>query len=438
MLTDRFFNGDPSNDDPNGENYDKNHLETYHGGDFKGITEKLDYLEDLGINTIWITPIVDNIDFNKGASFGGKQYAYHGYWAKDFEKIDEHLGDIEDLKELIDEAHSRGIKIMVDVVLNHAGYEMRSTDTNSTGVANYPTAEEKAKFDGMLRDWTVDSGDIVSNVAGLPDFITENPEVREKIIQWQTAWIDILRTDKGNTIDYFRIDTVKHVEDTTWKAFKNAVTEKNPKAKLIGEAFGADINNDFGQLRTGQMDSILDFAFKYSALNFVNGRVNDVEAYMEEINEKIDNTATLGLFLSSHDEDGFLTRLGDIPEEEKLAKLKAAVALQMTAKGQPVVYYGEELGASGRNAGNMAAGELSENRYDMPWDRLNNPLYKSVHYHYKKLLNIRAEYSKIFAKGSRSQIGGSDAEKYLVFERSYNGESVVVAINTDTETKIAT
>ncbi len=438
MLTDRFNNGDPSNDDPNGENYDKNHLETYHGGDFKGITEKLDYLHDLGINTIWITPIVDNIDFNQGAAFGGKQYAYHGYWTKDFEKIDEHLGDVEDLKELIDEAHDRGIKIMVDVVLNHVGYGMRSTDTNSTGVSNYPTAEEQAKFDGMLRDSTADAGDILSNLAGLPDLLTENPEVREKIIQWQTAWIDILRTEKGNTIDYFRIDTVKHVEDTTWKAFKNAATAKNPKAKFIGEVFGADVNTQYGQLRTGQMDSILDFSFKYSAVNFVNGRINDVEAYLEEINDKIDNTATLGLFLSSHDEDGFLLRLGDMSEEDKLAKLKAAVALQMTAKGQPIVYYGEELGASGRNAGNMAAGELSENRYDMPWDRLDNPMYKSVHEHYRRLLNIRADYSKIFAKGSRSQIAGSDADRYLVFERSYDEESVIVAINTDTSSKNVT
>ncbi|SCN24518.1 Pullulanase precursor [Clostridium sp. N3C] len=438
MLTDRFYNGDTSNDDPNGENYDKSNLETYHGGDFKGITKKLDYLQDLGINTIWITPIVDNIDFNQGAAFGGLQYAYHGYWAKDFEKIDEHLGDVDDLKELIDEAHDRGIKIMIDVVLNHVGYGMRSTDTNSTGVSNYPTAEEKAKFDGMLRDGSVNSGDILSNVSGLPDLLTENPEVREKIIQWQSSWIDILRTEKGNTIDYFRIDTVKHVDNTTWKAFKNAVTTKNPKAKFIGEVFGADINNQYGQLRSGQMDSLLDFSFKYSAQNFVNGKINDVEAYLEEVNDKIDNTATLGLFLSSHDEDGFLIRLGNMSEEDKLAKLKAAVALQMTAKGQPIVYYGEELGASGRNAGNMAAGELSENRYDMPWDRLNNPLYMSVHDHYKKLLNIRADYSKIFAKGSRTQIGGSDAEKYLVFKRTYNEQSVVVAINTDTSSKNVT
>ena len=106
IVTDRFNNGDPSNDDPNGENYNKNHLESYHGGDIKGITEKLDYLDDLGINTIWITPIVDNIDFNLASNWDvaddlKSQYTYHGYWAKIL-KLWMSLGSIEDLKELID------------------------------------------------------------------------------------------------------------------------------------------------------------------------------------------------------------------------------------------------------------------------------------------------------------------------------------------------
>ncbi|WP_163192370.1 type I pullulanase [Clostridium thermarum] len=443
MLTDRFNNGDTSNDSPNGVVYDKTHLETYHGGDFKGITQKLDYLKDLGINTIWITPIVDNIDFNQAGNWTDselsandkQQYAYHGYWAKDFGKIDEHLGSMDDFKELIDEAHSRGIKIMLDVVINHAGYGMRTTDTNTNNLDNYPTDEEKAKFEGMFRPLG-SSDQVTGDLSGLPDFKTEDPDVRNKLIEWQTDWINRLKTHKGNTIDYFRVDTVNNVENTTWKALKNAVTTINPGFKLIGEAYNANINQDGGQLRSGQMDSILDFSFKWSALNFVNGQIDGVEDYMEEINEKIDNTASLGIFLSSHDEDGFLTRLSGT-DEEKIAKLKAAVALQMTAKGQPVVYYGEELGASGRTANNMSSpdGNFSENRYDMPWDRLNNPMYSSLYKHYKTMLNIRAGYSKVFAKGTRTKIAGGDAEKYLVFDRTYEGKSLVIAINTDITSK---
>jgi len=445
MLTDRFNNGDETNDNPNGEDYNEEHLETYHGGDLKGITEKLDYLDNLGINTLWITPVVDNIDFNVAATWGGdlpedekNQYAYHGYWAKDFEKLDEHLGSLEDFKELIDEAHERGIKIMLDVVVNHAGYGMRSEETNVNNLTNFPTAEEQAKFDGMFRE-PGQTDNIRGDLAGLPDFKTEDPLVRDTLVKWQTAWLERARTDKGNTIDYFRIDTVNNVEPTTLKALKNALTEIDPKFKSIGEAYGASINNDGGHLGTGQLDSVLDFSFKYSAVNFVNGEIDGVETYLQEINSQINNTQTLGLFLGSHDEDGFLTRL-EGTEVEKLAKLKAAAALQITAKGQPVIYYGEELGASGKAATNMdkVDGNFGENRYDMPWERLENMDYKAVHDHYQKLLTIRADYSKVFAKGTRTTLGGGDAEKYIVFNRSYNGKDLVVAINTDVEAKEVT
>jgi|GEM_PF-19838 len=442
VLTDRFHNGDPSNDDPHGIGYDSNHLETYHGGDLKGLTMKLDYLKDLGINTLWMTPIVDNIDFNMAATWGGnlpesqkQQYGYHGYWAKDFEKLDEHLGTLADLHELIDEAHARGIKIMLDVVVNHAGYGMRSSDENIHNLPHYPTEEERTKFDGLFREPGLQD-DVRGDLAGLPDFRTEDPAVRETIIKWQTDWLERAKTAKGNTIDYFRIDTVNNVESTTLKALKNALTEIDPTFKVIGEAYGASINNDRGQLRSGQMDAILDFSFKYSVLNFLRGGIDGVEEYLREVNDRIDNTATLGLFLGSHDEDGFLERV-EGTELEKLAMLKAASALQLTAKGQPVIYYGEELGMSGKAAQNMDQGDgnFGENRYDMPWDRLEEEPYRAVHSHYRTLLAIRSDYSKVFAKGSREVVGGGDEAKYTVFKRAYGDDEVIVAINASTEEK---
>lgn len=124
VMTDRFFDGDPSNNNPDyiEGSFDKGHPEAYHGGDFRGIIDKVPYLKDLGITTLWITPIVKNVDTNMMADRGEKQYAYHGYWASDFTKIDPHLGTEEDLKELIDVLHENGIKLMVDVVINHSGY----------------------------------------------------------------------------------------------------------------------------------------------------------------------------------------------------------------------------------------------------------------------------------------------------------------------------
>jgi pullulanase len=442
MLTDRFEDGDKSNNPVAG--YDPNHSEAYHGGDFRGIINKLDYIEDLGINTIWISPVVDNIDFNKGVDFttedglAAKQYAYHGYWAKDFTSLDETLGDMETFKELIEKAHDRGIKIMVDVVLNHAGYGMDSIDDSWKNEANLPTDEELAAFDGMLRT-EMEDPTVRGELDGLPDFKTEDPAVRQQIIDWQTAWLEKARTDSGETIDYFRVDTVKHVEETTWMAFKNALTEIDPSFKLIGEYWGASMANDGGFLRSGQMDSLLDFDFKEKAKNFVNGDITSVEAYLQQRDASIDNTATLGQFLSSHDQDGFLSEYvgGDV------GKLMVAAALQMTSKGQPVIYYGEELGNAGKTSWESNNGVISkfgQNRDSMPWEAYENGDETAValHDHYAKLLNIRGEYSKLFSKGTRTMVAGGDAEKYSVTKRDYLGNFVYVGLNTAAEEKSVT
>lgn len=419
LLTDRFYNGDTAND----INTDTGAVDAYHGGDFKGLTEKLDYIRELGINTIWITPIVDNIDFNQ-ASGDAKSYGYHGYWAKNFEALDEHLGDMDAFRTLIDTAHDKGIKVMVDVVLNHTGYGLKESDSNPA-----VSLEDKDRFAGMLRgDGISTEQDVVKGeLAGLPDFITEDPEVRDQVIRWQAGWLERAKTARGDMIDYFRVDTVKHVEDTTWKAFKNALTDINPEFKLIGEQYGASIDADGGKLRSGIMDSLLDFDFNTNAANLVSkGMIDQTEAYLEHRNALMDNTATLGNFLSSHDEDGFLASSAGGDE----GLLKVAAAMQMTVKGQPVIYYGEELGQSGTAQGNL-------NRYDMGWDQAAEK--QDLLDHYRKLLHIRADYSKVFSKGTHAKAAGGDSDGYLVYTRAYttgNGtERIYVGLNPSAEEK---
>ncbi|MFT9596502.1 pullulanase-associated domain-containing protein, partial [Mesobacillus sp.] len=419
MLTDRFFDGDSSNNDPYGLNYDTNDRGTYQGGDFKGITEKLDYLDQLGVNTIWISPIVENVKHNVRYPEGDPSYyGYHGYWASNFGKLNPHFGSMQDFQNLIDAAHERGIKIMVDVVLNHTGYGLKDIDGQLTNPpAGYPTDEERASFSSLLRQGSnVGSDGVLGELAGLPDFKTEDPAVREAIIQWQTDWIEKSKTAKGNTIDYFRVDTVKNVEDTTWMAFKNAITEKMPEHKMIGEAWGASASNQLGYLETGMMDSLLDFDFKNIAHSFVNGNLNAANDALMTRNEKIDNTATLGQFLGSHDENGFLFNAGN-----DKGKLKVAASLQATAKGQPVIYYGEELGQSGENNYPQY-----DNRYDFAWDKVEG---NDVLGHYKKILNFRGDHSEVFAKGERTALGGTDADKFMVFARSYGNEAAYVGLN---------
>ncbi|MEW8987989.1 MAG: alpha-amylase family glycosyl hydrolase, partial [Bacillus sp. (in: firmicutes)] len=168
--------------------------------------------------------------------------------------------------------------------------------------------------------------------------------------------------------------------------------------------------------------------------NFVNGDISGVESYLTERDAHIDNTATLGQFLSSHDQDGFLSEYvgGDV------GKLMVAAALQITSKGQPVIYYGEELGNSGKSSWESSNGVVSafaQNRDGMPWEKLESGDETTVklHDHYAKLLNIRGDYSKIFSKGTRMMVAGGNEEKYSITKREYLGKKVYVGLNTATE-----
>lgn len=410
VMTDRFFDGDPTNNNPENieGSFDKDHLEAYHGGDFRGIIDKVPYLKDLGITTLWITPIVKNIDTNMMADKNDKQFAYHGYWASDFTNIDPHLGTEEDLKELIDVLHENGIKLMVDVVINHSGY-----GTKNTG-----------DFAGMHRDQS-GAGDIETELAGLPDFLTEDKEVRDKIINWQVDWLRKLKTDKGNTIDYFRVDTVKHVDQDTMKDFKAAALKEDSDFKMIGENFGASVLKDGGYLDPTMMDSLLDFEFKELAKDFVNGKISETEKRLVKRNEAITEDRQMGQFLSSHDENGFLkVRLSD-----DVGKFLIASSLQLTAKGQPVIYYGEEIGQSGKKD-DFDKGRYSENRYDFDWEKIND---NEILNHYKKMLNIRNAFADVFAKGDRENIYMDD--DVSVFEREYGDKKVLVGLNTSEDPK---
>lgn len=411
IVTDRFNDGDPSNNGTLETGYAPEKAESYHGGDLKGITEKLSYLQELGINTIWITPIVDNVDWIVNEDM--TQTGYHGYWAQDFTKLDEHLGTTKDLDTLLDEAHKHGIKVMVDIVVNHSGYARK----DGTGLEN---------FDGMLRTGDEIGSDFLhgGSNSDLPDFKTEDPEVRAKLIAWQTAWASHT-TANGNSIDYFRVDTVKHVEHETWSQLKTALAEVNPYFKMIGEFYGASYNNTGDYLGNGEMDAELDFDFKSVAGNLVNGSIDSAEESLEIRNGELTSSVTMGQFLSSHDENGFLYSQG-----YDMAKAKVAAALQMTAKGIPVIYYGEEIGFSGPNA----FGEFNNNRYDMKFDNLTEEQQAMLD-HYKKLLSAREMYSETFATGSRTKVAGGDAEGYLVFKRGSGEKAVYVALNTTDEAK---
>ena len=421
-VTDRFFDGDASNNDAYGVgdyNVGEKGGSSYHGGDFAGLNQKLDYLKDLGVNTIWITPIVENITEDQHDNeTDTATYGYHGYWASDFTKLNKHLGTEQQFKALLDAAHSKGMKIMVDVVLNHAGY-------GTEDYFNSILTDADGNSISMIRDSsnTISGDDKYDSLSDLPDFVTENKAVTDQLVAWQTGWMS------KYSIDYYRVDTVKHVETTTWAAFKNSLTKVNPDFKMIGEYSGAGYANNAGELGTGTMDALLDFDFNDFAQNFVTGNISSVENSLQKRNNAINNTSVMGSFLSSHDEDTLQYKLvneSKISEEEAYNLMKVAATLQITAKGQPVLYYGEEIGQGGANNW-----PLQTNRRDFDWTELEKQKAdsNSIYNHYKTMLAIRNAYTDVFARGNRSTVAVSDADGYEVISRSYGNSTLYVGMN---------
>lgn len=411
MVTDRFADGDTSNNNNAGAGtFNKSDPGLYHGGDFAGVKAHLKDLKELGVNTIWITPIVENIpkvQVDDGKGDIPNYASYHGYWASDFSEINGALGTKQEFQELIKAVHDEGMKLMVDVVVNHAGYG----------------AEESETFSGMLRKAAIEDDAFHGGggQAGLPDFMTEYPEIRDMIIGWQLEWANM-------GVDYFRVDTVKHVDSTTWMAFKNALAKANSDFKMIGEYFDAGYaTNNGGTLGSGQMDSLLDFQFNDWAASFVRGGITGVEAELAARNAALNNTYMTGQFLSSHDENGFkynLKNAGASSMSDTAADAAALVAatLQITAKGQPVIYYGEEIGLTGANDY-----PRQSNRYDYDWTKANDS--NGTYVHYKKMLEIRKNYSAVFARGDRKVVMASNDSGYDVISRSHDNTTLYVGMN---------
>lgn len=252
----------------------------------------------------------------------------------------------------------------------------------------------------------------------MPDFKTEDPAVSAQLVKWQTQWV------KDFGIDYFRVDTVKHVENDTWAELKNALTEVDSDFKMIGEYAGGGYASNGNTLGTGEMDSDLDFDFNDQAANFVKGNISSVENFLASRNSALNNTYMTGQFLGSHDEDGFKQKLldGGMKEDAATAASMVAASLQITAKGQPVIYYGEEIGQTGLN--NYP---YQTNRYDFDWSIVSND--NKTYQHYKKMLSIRNAYTDVFARGDRKTILASDENGYDIVSRSYKGTKLYVGLN---------
>ena len=485
MLTDRFKNSDPSNDNSFGRKKDgKDEIGTWHGGDFKGITEKLDYLKNLGVNAIWITPMVEQVHGFVGGGENGTFpfYGYHGYWALDFTKIDPNYGDEAALKTMVDEAHKRGIRVVLDVVMNHVGYATLA-DLQDVGPQGVVTNQDKLparwsewkpaglygnwnsvtqNIDYLSAEWSkwwgpewVRAGlpgyqqpgtdDVTSAVGGLPDFLTEstkyvslppvlkakkdtnakdlpNATITDYLVKWHTDWV------RKFGIDGFRGDTVKHLEPQAWAKLKK---EANAALKEWKAANPSKKVDDLPFFMVGEVwdhgmnkDLWFDNGFD-SIINFDYQRdaLNNAQCMTtaEPTYAKYANTINTDPnfnVLSYISSHDTKLFFGDY---EDVALQRRIANSFMLLPGGVQIYYGDESGRGLMKGDGVFDQTL---RSDMNWSELASGEKAELVKHWQKLGQFRQQHPAI-AGGSHKKL--SDAPYAFVREKGKDKVMVVFA-----------
>ncbi|BBH63474.1 1,4-alpha-glucan branching enzyme [Actinoplanes sp. OR16] len=400
VLPDRFANGDKSNDkgglkgDRLSTGYDPADKGFYHGGDLKGVIDRLDYIQGLGTTAIWLAPVFKN---NPVQGTGADVSAgYHGYWITDFTQVDPHFGTNADLKKLVKLAHQRGMKIFLDIIVNHTAdviqYEENSytyvdketspyTDTegqpfedaNYASSAKFPQTDETsfpytpifpdkadktAKTPAWLNDVNMYHNRGNSTFAGenseygdfygLDDLWTERPEVVKGMTKIYADWV------KNTGIDGYRLDTVKHTNMEFWPQFAEGIEKAaGDDFFMFGEVYSADQEIQSAYVREGGLPATLDFSFQEAARGFVTGAsgataLSDLYGKDDLYTARDTGADRLPTFLGNHD----MGRIGSFiasaaTADTQLKRDQLAHELMFLTRGQPVVYSGDEQGFTG-------------------------------------------------------------------------------------------
>ncbi|MEH1006175.1 alpha-amylase family glycosyl hydrolase [Winogradskyella sp. ECml5-4] len=461
LLTDRFNNGDTSNDVNFDRTLETGKLRGFKGGDIKGITQKVKegYFTDLGINAIWMTPIVEQI--HGGTDEGtGVSYGFHGYWAKDWTKIDPNFGTKEDLHALVKEAHARGIRIVLDAVINHTGpvtekdpvwpeewvrtdkqcsYEDYENTISCTLVANLPDIRTESNNNvelppQLVEKWKAE-GRYEQEVKELNEFFerTGHPRApRFYIMKWLTDYI----TEFG--VDGYRVDTVKHVEEYVWEEFKvecdyafaqykkqnpEKVLDDNP-FYLLGEVYNYGVSSgqefDFGDRKVNYFNppsfqSLINFEFKYNSKD--KNYEELFKHYNTILNDELKGFGTVN-YLSSHDD-------GRPFDAQRKKPFETANKL-LLSPGTSQVYYGDESSRSLIVEGTEGDATL---RSMMNWDSIAKRQHtKDVLTHWQKLGQFRAKHPAIGA-GKHQMITASPYYFYRSYQKGNYKDLVVVGLD---------
>jgi alpha-amylase len=383
LMTDRFRNGDPSNDGDAAPG----HLTTWQGGDLQGVIDELPYIKGLGMTAIWITPITEQ-------TVAG----YHGYWTMDFYRVDPHLGDMAKLRELVTKAHGIGLKVVLDVVINHVGYDHPwLVDSAHTGWFHDRCtmffSDQKSVEDCWL--------------AGLPDLNTENPAVRAYLTDW-ALWLI-----RETNVDGFRLDTARHVPKDFLRDWIAAIKREHPGFWISGEVFSSDYRYQADYLKAG-LDAITDFQTQESIrrglaaaedLTWIGRPPALADTYLA-------GSATARMtFIDNHDVDRFV---GPAENPDARARLRQALVYLFTMPGTPVLYYGTEIAVPG--------GSDPDNRRPMPWtggDEMTRDLVRQLATLRQQIPSLRrGTFVKLLSE-----------RETLVYAREGGADTALVAIN---------
>lgn len=388
VMLDRFANGDATNDQgstiypESSGGFDPTNKGYYHGGDLAGLTSKLDYIQTLGATAIWLTPILRN------QAMQGDSAGYHGYWTLDFTQIDPHFGSNQALKDFIDAAHAKGIKVFFDIITNHTADVIRYEECHNADGSHQsgdscayksladvaagdtytpflPAGAENVKVPAWLNgtqhyhnqgDSTFSGENSLNgDFFGLDDVNTESPEVVAGMVD---IFKNIITEFKP---DGFRVDTVKHVNIEFWQQFTPAIeahaqAQGIPQFAVFGEVFEANPATLSRYTTEGKLPAVLDFNLKSTAGAVFAGQANasalaEVFAKDDLYNDADSNADLLMNFISNHDDGRFghhlLANLSDATDAEKQDRLALANAFLFFARGVPVIYYGDEQGFTG-------------------------------------------------------------------------------------------
>jgi alpha-amylase len=428
LMPDRFVNGDKSNDVQFDRTKPTGKLRGFEGGDLRGVIQKIDdgYFDALGINAIWMTPIVEQI--HGGTDEGqGLTYAFHGYWTRDWSRIEPNLGTEADLAELVQKAHQHGIRVMLDAVINHTGpvtetdtawpddwvrtspqcdFKTYQTTTACTLVKNLPDVrtESDAAVDlppFLVAKWKAE-GRYEKEVKELDDFFKSTGYPRAPkyyIIKWLTDYI----TKYG--IDGYRVDTAKHVGEDVWTAFRKqcdfafARWKRNHVAQVldnapfytIAEVYNYTIDNgrefDFGDRKVDYyahgFDAMINFGFKWNAKDSYEQLFS---IYSDRLNGELEGNSVLN-YISSHDDGSPFDATREKPYESA-SKLLLSPGISQT-------YYGDESARQLVVPGALGDANL---RSPMNWNDIQaDRRIKDILAHWQKLGKFRHDHPAIGA-----------------------------------------